>query len=171
MKYKAFLYNHITFYRERKDGALMKMSKAEGIAVLLTVLLLSLALGFYVGRSTVKDAVVIEAAEPEVISPLESVVPAEPKTALESVSTMDTSVLSEEQSEPDAPDYPLDINNATLDDLDELPKIGPVLAQRIIDYRTANGDFQFVEELMNVEGIGEGIFEKIKEFVEVRNES
>lgn len=145
----------------------MKMSKAEGIAVLLTVLLLSLALGFYVGRSTVKGAVVIEAAEPETISALESVAPAESQTTPEVVSAREASVIPEK---PEEPEYPLDINAATVEDLDELPKIGPVLAQRIVDYRTANGDFQFVEELMNVEGIGEGIFEKIKEFVEVRNE-
>lgn len=146
----------------------MKMSKAEGIAVLLTVLLLSLALGFYVGRSTVKGAVVIEAAEPEQVSSLESVLPVEPQTTSEVVSASEESLIAEE---PEEPEYPLDINTATVDDLDELPKIGPVLAQRIIDYRTAYGEFQFVEELMNVEGIGEVIFERIKEFVEVRNES
>lgn len=146
----------------------MKMSKAEGIAVLLTVLLLSLALGFYVGRSTVKGAVVIEAAEPEVISAVEPAPAAKPQTSPEVVSVMEESAPPEEPAEPE---YPLDINVATVDDLDDLPKIGPVLAQRIIDYREANGDFQFVEELLNVEGIGEGIFEKIKEFVEVRDES
>lgn len=146
----------------------MKMSKAEGIAVLVTVLLLSLALGFYVGRSTVKGAVVIEAAEPEEISELETVAAVEPQTEPADVSIKEDSVVPDQSEEPE---YPLDINTATVDDLDELPKIGPVLAQRIVDYRSANGAFQFVEELMNVEGIGEAIFEKIKDFVEVRNES
>ncbi len=140
------------------------MSKPEGIAVLLTVILLSLALGFYVGRDTAEGAVVIEAAKPEVISELQSQITEPPETTPEAAASLEDSVI------PSEPEYPLDINTATVDDLDDLPKIGPVLAQRIIDYRNANGDFQFIEELMNVEGIGEGIFEKIKEFVEVRNE-
>ena len=146
----------------------MKMSKAEGIAVLLTVLLLSLALGFYIGRDTAQGTVVIETAKPEAVSALDSIVPAEPQTNPQADSVAEESAVPEELPEPE---YPLDINTATVDDLDDLPKIGPVLAQRIVDYRTANGDFQFIEELMNVEGIGEVIFEKIKEFVEVRNES
>ena len=148
----------------------MKMSKAEGIAVLLTVTLLSLALGFYVGRSTVKGAVMIEAAEPAAVSAMETVAPVEPLTApAEADSMAEEASLAEEEAEPDGVVYPLDLNSATVDDLDELPKIGPVLAQRIVDYREANGDFAYVEELMNVEGIGEGIFEKIKDLVEVRN--
>ena len=143
------------------------MSKPEGIAVLLTVILLSLALGFYVGRDTAEGAVVIEAAKPEVISELQSQITEPPETTPEAAASLEDSVIP---SEPEEPEYPLDINTATVDDLDDLPKIGPVLAQRIVDYRSANGDFQFIEELMNVEGIGEGIFDKIKEFVEVRNE-
>lgn len=50
---------------------------------------------------------------------------------------------------------PLDINTATIEQLAELPGIGEVLAQRIIDYREKNGLFQSVEELLNVPGIGQ----------------
>jgi competence protein ComEA len=50
---------------------------------------------------------------------------------------------------------PLDLNTATVADLDALPGIGPVLAQRIVDWRTEHGRFASVEQLREVTGIGE----------------
>ncbi|MGH3098851.1 MAG: helix-hairpin-helix domain-containing protein [Streptosporangiales bacterium] len=50
---------------------------------------------------------------------------------------------------------PVDLNVATLDQLETLPGVGPVLGQRIIDYRTAHGGFQSVEQLQDISGIGE----------------
>ena len=50
---------------------------------------------------------------------------------------------------------PVDLNTATLEALDGLPGIGPVLAQRILDWRTAHGRFSSVDELGEVSGIGE----------------
>lgn len=49
----------------------------------------------------------------------------------------------------------VDLNSATLEQLDGLPGVGPVLAQRILDWRTANGRFTAVEQLAEVAGIGE----------------
>ena len=48
----------------------------------------------------------------------------------------------------------VDINSATLSDLDALPGVGPSTAQAIIDYRVANGPFASVDDLLNVRGIG-----------------
>lgn len=48
----------------------------------------------------------------------------------------------------------ININTAPIELLDTLPGIGPVLAQRIVDYRQTNGDFKNISELSNVEGIG-----------------
>lgn len=61
----------------------------------------------------------------------------------------------------------LNLNAATLPQLEALPGIGPVLAKRILDYRRMNGLFQYVEEVMNVTGIGEKKFEGIKELITV----
>lgn len=59
----------------------------------------------------------------------------------------------------------LDINRATPSDLEELPGIGPVLAQRIVDHRDEHGPFSEVGELRDVPGIGETTFQRIAELV------
>jgi competence protein ComEA len=56
----------------------------------------------------------------------------------------------------------VNINTATSSDLESLPGVGPKLAQRIIEYREKNGGFKKVEDLMNVQGIGEKNFLKLK---------
>lgn len=57
---------------------------------------------------------------------------------------------------------PLNINTATAAQLETLDGIGPVLAQRIVDYREANGPFASVEGLLEVKGLGSGILEAIR---------
>lgn len=61
----------------------------------------------------------------------------------------------------------VNINTATLAELDTLPRIGPAIAQRIIDYRTNNGPFLTKEEIMNVKGIGPATYEKLKDLITV----
>ncbi|HET7090205.1 MAG TPA: ComEA family DNA-binding protein [Anaerolineae bacterium] len=61
----------------------------------------------------------------------------------------------------------IDINTATLEQLDSLPGIGPVIAQRIIDYRTTNGPFASIEQIKEVKGIGDALFENIKDRITV----
>jgi competence protein ComEA len=48
----------------------------------------------------------------------------------------------------------VDLNSASLSDLDSLPGVGPSTAQAIIDYRVANGPYATVDDLLNVRGIG-----------------
>jgi len=61
----------------------------------------------------------------------------------------------------------IDINRAEPWLLEVLPGIGEVLAQRIVDYRSGNGPFKRIEDLLQVSGIGEGTFEKIKDYITV----
>ena len=57
------------------------------------------------------------------------------------------------------------INKGTADELDSLPGIGPATVNRIIEYRETYGNFNYLEELKNVSGIGDKKFEKLKELV------
>jgi competence protein ComEA len=70
-------------------------------------------------------------------------------------------------SQAPAQPAPVNLNTATKADLEKLPGIGPSMAQRILDYRQKNGSFKKVEELMNIQGIGEKSFLKLKALVTV----
>lgn len=59
----------------------------------------------------------------------------------------------------------ISINTASAIELQTLPGIGPVLSGNIINYRTENGDFSAIDELINVDGIGAGTMEKIRELI------
>jgi competence protein ComEA len=62
----------------------------------------------------------------------------------------------------------VDLNLATKQELAELPGIGDTVAERVIAYREENGDFQKIEEIMNVKGIGEKTFLKLKDNLTVK---
>jgi competence protein ComEA len=62
---------------------------------------------------------------------------------------------------------PVNINTATAAELETLPGIGPKTAEAIVEYREANGPFETIEDIMDVPGIGEGTFEKIKDRITV----
>jgi competence protein ComEA len=64
-----------------------------------------------------------------------------------------------------APRDPVDLNTATATELMQLPRVGARTAARIIEFRKAHGPFQRPEELMNVKGIGEKAFLRLKPHV------
>ncbi|KGA18298.1 hypothetical protein GM50_9165 [freshwater metagenome] len=66
-----------------------------------------------------------------------------------------------------APRGPININRANASDLDSLDGIGPVIAKRIIAYRTTNGPFVVLEDLLKVSGIGDAKFAQFKEKIRV----
>ena len=82
-----------------------------------------------------------------------------------------------EEVEPEKPEedvqkhqqagYKININTASLEALQQLPGIGPVTAQNIINYRTQSGKFTSIEDIKNVSGIGDKKFEQIKDLITV----
>ena len=114
------------------------MKKPVNLLVVITCVFAAFLGGFHLGRRLNRSPVHIYQAT----APADAA-PEPPETETE----------PEPETAP-AITGPLNINTATAEQLDTLPGIGPVLAQRIVDYRTANGGFRAVEELLNVSGIG-----------------
>lgn len=90
-----------------------------------------------------------------------------PAPTIESTSPPESNSPSETISPTESTSSLININTATLEELDRLPNIGPVIAQRIIDYRTECGDFQSVYDLLDVKGIGEKTLEKILDLITI----
>lgn len=67
----------------------------------------------------------------------------------------------------EAVQFPININIASVEQLSQLPGIGEVTAQAIIDYRESQGPFQRIEDIQNVSGIGPNTYENIRELISV----
>ena len=65
---------------------------------------------------------------------------------------------------------PIDINAATAEELNEVPGIGPVMAARIIEFRTEHGPFKRVDDLLDVSGIGVRSLERLRPYLTVKSE-
>ncbi|GAB4338579.1 MAG: hypothetical protein Kow0037_22750 [Calditrichia bacterium] len=81
--------------------------------------------------------------------------------------TLKTSQLSEAKIVYQTADFPLDLNRASAEELEQLPKIGPKMAERIVEYRTLHGPFRKKEDLMKVKGIGKKTFQKIQHLITI----
>lgn len=103
--------------------------------------------------------------------------PTKAETTTKSAGSTTASVRQTEPAQPDAAElafpeeaepeisYPLDLNAATAEELETLPGIGAILAERIVSYREAVGGFQTLEELQQVNGIGSGIYSQIAPYL------
>ena len=78
-----------------------------------------------------------------------------------------TPVLHAGSTSQSTPAQRININTASSSELEALSGIGPVLAQRILEYRSANGPFVSIERIKDVKGIGDHTFENIKDMIAV----
>lgn len=126
------------------------MGKVLAAAALGLGLFLS---GFFLGRNYGEHTVVVE---PSAVIPLV-------QTGQEGTSPGDSS-----QREPQAQQTELvNVNTASVLELQTLPGVGTVLAQRIVDYRMENGPFYHLSELTLVEGIGEKKLEQLRSYATI----
>ena len=121
----------------------MKKQKIP-ILALITCIFLGFLLGFFAGRNLNRTPVQIQA------------IPA-------------TTGITEpvEGSTQEGQTFPININTATAQDLEALPGIGTTYAQRIVDYREANGPFTSLTQLLNVKGIGEARLTSIWDYITI----
>lgn len=129
-----------------KESNFVVKTSAVTILVVVTLLFAAFVGGFALGRSEGGNAIRVAA------------LPAAQATSASASTAPAASV---------AVSFPLDINTATLEQLQQIPHIGAVLAQRIVDHRAQYGLFRSVSELLEIDGIGEKTLETLLPYITV----
>jgi len=134
----------------------MKLKKFELCVLLLAFSVISFGCGYFIANDAEKHVISVEVTENKITTPENK-----------------ENILLENEKEHDvskeiSDTLMVNINTADIDELCQLEGIGEVLAERILEYRTKNGEFYSVEELINVYGIGEKILEKLMGHITVK---
>ncbi len=134
----------------------MRLNRAEGAAVAITAVLLALMAGWALGAG--RAARTLRLSDPDTVA-----------AALPSPSPSGDLRASPDPSPGAAAsaDVPLDLNAATEEELMALPGIGEKRAADIVAWREAHGPFRYVEDLVQVPGIGEGVLEGLIDYITV----
>jgi comEA protein len=161
------------------------LKKAELAVIALTLLCLSFSAGYFIGRGTSVEVISFD----RLATPSEPAMVAEPADTGGAAGSLNAAsavspviVISESVSESTSPPTAvpttdaaaepvqqgkININTAPQSKLEELPGIGPVLARSIIDYRDKHGGFDSIEQIMDVDGIGEKKFAAMKDMITI----
>lgn len=132
----------------------MKLKKSQWILQGLTIVFVTFTLAFFIGRNSVSTVITTQSM-------------AQPAPAQTSTAKQEEAPAQEAAQIIEHPR--VNLNTASQEELENLPGIGPKLAERIIAWREQNGAFLSVEQLMDVNGIAEGKIEDIKDFVYVED--
>lgn len=165
----------------------MRLKKPELALLSLTLLAFAVMVGFFLGRNTVAGPVRIvtrnaaqaappaqedgtQAAPSSSGQPLEEsgtrTMPSSPAQPPEE-SAAQAAPSSSGQPPEEGVTFPVDLNTATAEELQALPGIGETRAAAIVAYREEHGPFTYVEDLLAVSGIGEGILANMMDYITV----
>jgi len=182
----------LVFFRERVT--VMRLRRLEFAIIALTLAFICFMGGYFTGRRGAVNIVTIEpqqsSEQQQIAGAAETpaaVIPEQPsigsaEDSHTSAASTDSAAAPADAAEPQTPQAPqtpetagaprggdgkININLASQSELTDLPGIGNVLASRIVDYRRQHGDFNRIEDLRNVSGIGDKRYEAIQDKITV----